>query len=166
MHTTEKKLVLSESKISSKSIKFESLYTVISPIWAVRWFRTHGGLHCKTYFSRFDKALSSTFYGSLHPNKGKGKVYALQALAWPRGWVEVQLYSSKTAALKVGELSTARPGCTLSPGKTRYPLYRRLGGHQGRSGRAENLAPPGFDPRIAQSVVSRYTDWATAPIGL
>jgi hypothetical protein len=34
-------------------------------------------------------------------------------------------------------------GRTLPPGKTRYPLYRRLGGPQGRSGRAENLAPPG-----------------------
>ena len=26
-----------------------------------------------------------------------------------------------------------------TPGKTRYPFYRRLGGPQGRSGRAENL---------------------------
>ena len=41
--------------------------------------------------------------------------------------------------------STPRP--TLPPGKTRYPLYRRLGGTQGRSKRAENLAPPVFDPR-------------------
>ena len=39
-----------------------------------------------------------------------------------------------------------------------YRLYRRLGGPQGRSGRAENLAPPGFDPRTVQPVVSRYTD--------
>jgi hypothetical protein len=27
----------------------------------------------------------------------------------------------------------------LPPGKTRYPLYRRLGGPQGRSGRVQNL---------------------------
>ena len=57
-----------------------------------------------------------------------------------------------------GEWSAASPGRTLPPGKTRYPLYRRLGGPQGRSGRVENLAPPGFDPRIVQSVVSHYTD--------
>ena len=44
-----------------------------------------------------------------------------------------------TAALEGGEWSAARPGRTLPPGKTRYPLYRRLGGPQGRSGRAENL---------------------------
>ena len=32
----------------------------------------------------------------------------------------------------------------LPPGKTRYPLYWRLGGPQCRSGRAENLAPTGI----------------------
>ena len=42
-----------------------------------------------------------------------------------------------------GEWSAARPGRTLPPGKTRYPFYRRLGGPQGRSGRAENLVPTG-----------------------
>ena len=36
--------------------------------------------------------------------------------------------------------STPRPYFTQ--GETRYPLYRKLGGPQGRSGRAENLAPP------------------------
>jgi len=41
---------------------------------------------------------------------------------WPRGWVEVQLYSSMSAALERGEWSAARPGCTLLPGKTRYPF--------------------------------------------
>jgi len=46
-----------------------------------------------------------------------------------------------TAALDWGEWSAARPGRTLPPGKTRYPFYRRLGGPQGRSGRAENLVP-------------------------
>jgi hypothetical protein len=50
---------------------------------------------------------------------------------WPRGWVEVQLYSSITAALEGGEGSAARPGRTLPPGKTRYPFYRRLGGPPG-----------------------------------
>jgi len=51
-----------------------------------------------------------------------------------------------TTALEGDEGSAARPGCTLPPGKTRYPLYRRLGGPQGRSGWAENLAPTGFVP--------------------
>ena len=43
-----------------------------------------------------------------------------------------------------GESSAARPGCTLPPGKTRYPFYRRLGGSQGQSGWAENLVPTGI----------------------
>ena len=62
-----------------------------------------------------------------------------------------------------GEWSAARPGRTLPPGKTRYPFYRRLGGPQGRSARAENLVPTGIRSRIIQPVVSRYTDWATRP---
>jgi len=66
-----------------------------------------------------------------------------------------------TAALEGGEWSAARPGRTLPPGKTRYPLYMRLGGPQGRSGRAENLVPTGIGSRKLQPVVSHYTDWAT-----
>jgi len=57
-----------------------------------------------------------------------------------------------------GEWSAARPGRTLPPGKTRYPIYRRPGGPQGRSGRAENLVPTGIRSRTVQPVVSRYTD--------
>jgi hypothetical protein len=48
------------------------------------------------------------------------------------------------------------------PGKeTRYPLYRRLGGPQGRSGWVLKISPqPGFDLRTVQPVESRYTDYA------
>ena len=52
-----------------------------------------------------------------------------------------------TAALEGGEWSAARHGRSLPPGKTRYSLYRRLGGLQGRSGRAENLVPTGIRSR-------------------
>jgi len=60
---------------------------------------------------------------------------------------------------------SSTPGRTLPPGKTRNPLYRRLGGPQGQSGRAENLVPTGIRSRTVQPVVSRYTDWATGPTG-
>ena len=43
---------------------------------------------------------------------------------------------------------TLRPA--LPPGKTRYPLYRKLGGSQGRSGQAENLVPTGIRSRTVQ----------------
>jgi len=68
-----------------------------------------------------------------------------------------------TAALEGGEWTAARPGRTLTPWKIRYPFYRRLGGPQNRSGRAENLVHTGIRYRIAQPVVSRYTDRATGP---
>ena len=64
-----------------------------------------------------------------------------------------------------GEGSASHPGRSLPPGKTQYPLYRRLGGPQGQSGQVQkNLAPPlGFDPRTIQPVASRYTAYATRP---
>jgi hypothetical protein len=50
----------------------------------------------------------------------------------------------------------------LPSGKSRGPLYRILGGPQGRSGRVRKISPPpGFDPRTVQSVASRYNDWGT-----
>jgi len=49
-----------------------------------------------------------------------------------------------TAALEVGEWSAAFPGRTLPPGKTWYPLYRRLvGSRAGLDGRKIS-SPPGF----------------------
>ena len=49
----------------------------------------------------------------------------------------------------------------LSPGKNRYPSYRRLGGRQNRSEQVRKIStPPGFDPRTVQPVASRYTDWS------
>jgi len=68
-----------------------------------------------------------------------------------------------SAAVEGDKWSAASPGRTLPPGKTRYPFYRRLGGPQGRSGRAENLVPTGIRSRTSQPVVSHYTDWATRP---
>jgi len=58
-----------------------------------------------------------------------------------------------------GEGSASCPGRSLYPGKTRYPLYRRLDGPQDRSGQLRKTSPPpGFDPRTVQPVASRYTD--------
>jgi hypothetical protein len=45
-------------------------------------------------------------------------------------------------ALEGGEGSASRPGRSLPPGKTRYTLYRRLGGPQGRSGQVRKISPP------------------------
>jgi hypothetical protein len=51
------------------------------------------------------------------------------------------------AALERNEESASRPGRFLPPWKTGYPLHRRLGGPQGRSGHVRKISPPsGFDP--------------------
>jgi hypothetical protein len=68
------------------------------------------------------------------------------------------------ATRRGGEGSASRLGRSLPQGKTRYTLYRRLGGSQGRSGQMRKISrPPGFDPRTAQPVAGRYTNWATRP---
>jgi len=77
---------------------------------------------------------------------GRGIVLLFHDRGTRRGWVVS---------------STPRP--PLPPGKTRNTFYGRLGGPQGRSGRAENLFPTGIRSRTVQPVVSRYTDWATRP---
>ena len=57
---------------------------------------------------------------------------------------------------------TPRP--LFTPGKTRYPLYRRLGGPRAGLDRCGKFRPPpGFDPRTFQHLASRYTDYATRP---
>ena len=63
---------------------------------------------------------------------------------------EVTLYSSRNFGASLGRW--------LTPGTS---LYRRLGGHQGCSGRVRKIShPPGFDPGTVQPVDSRYTDYA------
>ena len=55
-----------------------------------------------------------------------------------------QRYSStlfQTSALEGGEGSASSPGSTLPLAKTRYPLYTRLGGPQGRSGQVRKISP-------------------------
>ena len=46
-----------------------------------------------------------------------------------------------TTALEGVEGSASRPGRSLPPGKTRYPLYRRLGGLLGPSGQVRKILP-------------------------
>ena len=41
-----------------------------------------------------------------------------------------------------GEGSASRPGRSLPQGKIQYPLYRRLGGPQGRSEQVRKISPP------------------------
>jgi hypothetical protein len=97
--------------------------------------------------------------------KKKGKVHPVQALRLCTGrtahrgsrGIDLPFYDHGT---RRGEGSASRPGRFLPPGKTRYPLYWRLGGPQGRSRQVRKISPPlGFDPRAVQLVASRYTNY-------
>jgi hypothetical protein len=73
-----------------------------------------------------------------------------------QGGVELQPYSFVTSALEGIALAAPRSG-RFTPGKIRYPLYRKLGGTQGRSGLVRKILPtPGFDPQTVQPVASRF----------
>jgi len=51
----------------------------------------------------------------------------------------------------------------LPPGKTQYPLYRRLGGPQAQSKWVRKILPQlGYDPQTVQPIASRYTARAIA----
>jgi hypothetical protein len=55
----------------------------------------------------------------------------------------------------------------LPPGKTRYPLYRRLGGTQTQSGQVRKISPPPeIDSRTVHLVGSRYADYDVFGWGL
>jgi hypothetical protein len=93
--------------------------------------------------------------------KGKGR-----RRTRPRKPKREQRYSSAlslTSALDWGGWIRPCHG-HFTPGKeTRYALYGRLGGPQGRPGRARKISPPpGFGPCTVQRVAGCYTDGAIA----
>ena len=47
-----------------------------------------------------------------------------------------------TTELEGDEGSASHPGRSLPLGKTQYPLYRKLGGPQGRFGQVQKISPP------------------------
>jgi hypothetical protein len=74
---------------------------------------------------------------------------------------EAQLHAFLISALDVCEWSNSRSGRFTPKGKsTWYPLDRRLGGLQSRSGRGgeerNSQPPPGLETSTIQSVAQRY----------
>ena len=65
--------------------------------------------------------------------------------------VEVWLYSSFNIVPRWVWVVKATPRSLYPPGKTRYPLYRRLGAPQGWCGCVRKISPPpGLGPRTVQ----------------
>jgi hypothetical protein len=74
---------------------------------------------------------------------------------------EEQRYSFVRLRARTGWGGCPHAPAALRPRNTWYPLYRRLGGPQGQSGRVRKISPlPRFYPRSVQPVASRYTDYA------
>ena len=122
--------------------------------------RTLGGAQSRSGRFGEDKYLYCAIVLFLNiKGKDEGKFLPRRGHEGPEG---EQMYSSTlslTSALdRVGD--QRHTPAALPPVKTRYPLYRRLSGPQGRSGRVRKISspPPGFDPRTVQPVASRYTD--------
>jgi hypothetical protein len=63
--------------------------------------------------------------------------------------------------IRRGWVVSSTPQPHFTPGKDAVPIVQEAGWAPGPVWTAENLAPPGFDPRTIQPVVSRCTDWAT-----
>jgi hypothetical protein len=94
----------------------------------------------------------------IRPYKFKGKGHPRTGYEGPEVEYRYTSTLSLTSALD-GVGSQRHVPAVLSPGKNRYPLYRRLGGRQDRSGRVRKISSPSaFEPRTVQPVANRYTD--------
>ena len=119
-----------------------------------------------------------TYFGRIRPSSGAldvelqhmvfctefvGGLWSWQPLPLSRWWVEVQLYSSMTSALKgvsgqqhapAALYHRERPGTHFTGGW--------VGPRAGLDGRKIS-SPSGFDPGPSNPWLSRYTDWTTRP---
>ena len=116
----------------------------------VKWWRTAGLQIRAINLFGFGKEVWK-FWATLHNCKVKVK--------WSRYRPSVAQRVGRGIALLFHDRGTRRgwvvsstPRHHFTPGKTRYPFYRRLGGPQGLSGRAENLVPTGIRSWTVQPV--------------
>ena len=74
--------------------------------------------------------MTTKWRDAFSSGKGKGKGHPRSGQEGPEGALD-------------GEGGQRHAPAALRPGKTRYSLYRRLGGPQGRSGRLRKTGPNG-----------------------
>ena len=72
---------------------------------------------------------------------GKGEIHTRTGHEGPEGEQKYSSTLSVTSGLD-GMGDQLHVPAALPPGKPRYPLYGRLGGPQGRSGRVRKIPPP------------------------
>jgi hypothetical protein len=109
------------------------------------------------FFLRESERDKSQWY----EGKSKGKARLITNHEGPEGEYRCNSTLYLTSAID-GVGGQHHASSALPQGMTRYPLYSRLSGPQGRSGRVRKISlPSGFNLRTVQSIVSRYTDWVS-----
>ena len=82
----------------------------------------------------------------------------------PLGRVDIQLYSIFDLGTRRGVRGQRHaPAAPYPQGKTWYPLYRRLGGHQRWSGEVRKILPPHWDSIPRPSSLQAVTILTTLP---
>jgi hypothetical protein len=93
--------------------------------------------------------------------KKKGKFRPITGHDSPEGEERYISTLSLTSSSDLGWVVKATPLPLYPRERDLYPLYRRLSEPQRQCGRVRKISPPpGFDPRTAHPVASRYTDSA------
>jgi hypothetical protein len=123
-----------------------SAVTYFSKVAANAWYRPH---HILSY-RRVHVLLCRALYLMAIMTMWKFNLeQATKAQRESRGITTLSL----TLVLDGGGWSTPRPGRFTHGEKTRYPLSRRLGRPQDRSGKVRKISPPpGFEPRTVLPV--------------
>jgi hypothetical protein len=126
----------------SSQIYSVSIMTKLWTSWPVEvWFQTgpekssHPALRCTKPSIKWIKVKCITLVQALRLCTGR------TAHRGSRG-ITLFIHNHGT---KRGEGSASRPDDSLPPGKTRCPLYRRLGGPQNWSGQVRKIPPPHGD---------------------
>jgi len=91
----------------------------------------------ETFFYRYDRDGYDNLWMTMCK---QSKVTPLQARLWPRGGRGIALLFQDLGARR-GWVVNVTPRPHFTPGKTRYPLYRRMGGLQSRSGQVQKTRP-------------------------
>jgi hypothetical protein len=98
--------------------------------------------------------------GKVHPCTGTEALYGPYGHRGSRG-IALLFHDLGT---RRGRGASVTPRPLFTPGKDPVPIVQEAGwAPEPVWTGAENLAPPGFDPRTVHPVASRYTDCATRP---
>ena len=118
-------------------------------------------LHSVHTLTGVQTSLTNIIVGTFCPEaKWWSKLKVLVNFTLEQGKKDQKHSSTLSLTLALDGVGGQRHAQTaLPPDKTRYTMYRRLGGPQDYSGRIRKISPPpGFDPRTVKPVPSLCTE--------